>query len=141
MGTSPTSPRTTARPLPHRRHTAVVAMRKQLQNSKDDDDGDDDESGVVSSSDSWYRPLERLLLPWTRLRDGLYVDSNLVSAVQNFDASTMRNKNGVFGLFGSDFFQTTVEGPFSWDGDCRSTRNDDDDGRADGDVPTKRRRN
>mmetsp|Transcript_64533 Transcript_64533/g.75705 ORF Transcript_64533/g.75705 Transcript_64533/m.75705 type:complete len:149 (-) Transcript_64533:199-645(-) len=38
------------------------------------------------NNNSWYRPLERLLLPWTRLRDGLYIDSKLVSAVQNFDA-------------------------------------------------------
>lgn len=63
--------------------------------------------------DSWYRSLERVLLPWTKLRDGLYVDS-FVSAVQNFDAETMQNKNGVFQILGSDIFETTVNGPFLW---------------------------
>lgn len=105
--------------------SAVDAMRKQqLQDSNDrsttNDGNNDEKSGGISSSDSWYRPLERLLLPWTRLRDGLYIDSNLVSAIQNFDVQTMQNKNGVFQILKSDFFQTTVEGPFSWDGDCRT---------------------
>jgi len=65
------------------------------------------------ASDPWYRPLERVILPWTKLRDGLYVDPFL-SAVQNFDGGTMRNKNGVFQILGGDFFETTVDGPFSW---------------------------
>jgi len=54
-----------------------------------------------------------VILPWTKLRDGLYVDPFL-SAVQNFDGGTMRNKNGVFQILGGDFFETTVDGPFSW---------------------------
>ena len=95
---------------------AVVAMRKQLRKP---DDKNISNGNDKKSNNSWYRPLERFLLPWTRLRDGLYIDSNLVSAIQNFDVQTMQNKNGVFQIFGSDFFQTTVEGPFSWDGDCR----------------------
>jgi len=70
------------------------------------------------NNNSWYRPLERLLLPWTRLRDGLYIDSKLVSAVQNFDAGTMVNKNGVYRLLNGELLQTTVEGPFSWNGNC-----------------------
>jgi len=63
--------------------------------------------------ESGVRSLERLLLPWTRLRDGIYVDS-YVSAVQKFDVETMENRNGVFRVLGSDFFETTVNGPFSW---------------------------
>ena len=119
---------------------ALMAMRKQLGASESDkkssSDRDDNENSNSNSntesgrnSESWYRPLERLLLPWTRLRDGLYIDSNLVSAIQNFDVQTMQNKNGVFQILGSDFFQTTVEGPFSWDGDCdcRIIKNDNDD--------------
>jgi len=101
---------------------AVVAMRKQLRdpnNKSISSDKDENGSSTSSGGGSWYRPLERLLLPWKRLRDGLYVDSNLVSAIQNFDVQTMQNKNGIFQILGSDFFQTTVEGPFSWDGDCR----------------------
>jgi len=111
---------------------AVVAMRKQLKdpNHKSTSDDNDEKSDGISSSDTWYRPLERLLLPWTRLRDGLYIDSNLVSAIQNFDVQTMQNKNGVFQILNSEFFQTTVEGPFSWDGDCR-TKNDTNNQEAD----------
>jgi len=61
----------------------------------------------------WYRSLERVILPWTRLRDGIYVDS-YVSAIQQFDVETMENTNGVFQILGSDVFETTVNGPFSW---------------------------
>ena len=122
---------------------ALMAMRKQLGASESQDksssssssrnSNENENSG--SNSESWYRPLERLLLPWTRLRDGLYIDSNLVSAVQNFDVETMQNKNGVFSILGSDFFQTTVEGPFSWDGDCDcriSIQNDNNEDNNDG---------
>jgi len=35
-------------------------------------------------------------LQGTRLRDGFYIDSKVVSAVKNFDAGTMVNKNGVY---------------------------------------------
>jgi len=116
---------------------AVMAMRKQLEdsNNKSSSNGNDEKSDGISSSDSWYRPLERLLLPWTRLRDGLYIDSNLVSAIQNFDVQTMQNKNGVFQILRSDLFQTTVEGPFSWNGNCRIKNdgsNQELDGQADG---------
>ena len=97
---------------------SLMAMRKQLSASESQDKSSSKSSSSSSNSESWYRPLERLLLPWTRLRDGLYIDSNMVSAVQHFDVETMQNKNGVFSILGSDFFQTTVEGPFSWDGDC-----------------------
>ena len=72
-----------------------------------------EEGGGGGEQEEWYRPLERSLLPWTRLRDGLYVDG-LASAVQRFDASTMTNRNGVFKILGSDAFETTVNGPFSW---------------------------
>ena len=102
---------------------ALMAMRRQL--AKVDADG-------RSGNESWYRPLERLVLPWTRLRDGLYIDSKLVSAVQRFDVETMQNKNGVFQILGSDFFQTTVEGPFSWDGDCEGRRSIADTGTGTG---------
>ena len=100
---------------------AVISMQKQLKgtNAKGRDRSDEDR-GSTPSGGTWYRPVERLLLPWTRLRDGVYIDSNLVSAVQTFDADTMHNKNGVFQILGSDFFQTAVEGPFSWDGECRA---------------------
>mmetsp|Transcript_28675 Transcript_28675/g.34982 ORF Transcript_28675/g.34982 Transcript_28675/m.34982 type:complete len:275 (+) Transcript_28675:318-1142(+) len=95
---------------------AVVAARKQAGKARIRRASDD--GGVKDGNDSWYRPLERLLLPWTRLRDGLYIDSKLVSAVQNFDAGTMVNKNGVYRLLNGELLQTTVEGPFSWNGNC-----------------------
>ena len=97
---------------------AVMAMRKRLQtpHHKSSRKSQEDPNGVPGGT--WYRALERLLLPWTRLRDGTYVDSDLCSAIQNFDAQSMQNKNGVFGVLKSDFFQASVEGPFSWDGEC-----------------------
>ena len=127
---------------------ALIAMRKQLGESDDKtisiSNDNDEKSNSISSSERWYRPLERLLLPWTRLRDGIYIDSNLVSAIQNFDVQTMQNKNGVFQILGSDFFQTTVEGPFSWDGDCRINNNDSNNQEVDELVdgnPKKRNKN
>jgi len=130
---------------------AVIAMRKQIGVDRNNNNNN---NATTSNSDgggsSWYRPLEKLLLPWTRLRDGIYIDSKLVSAIQNFDEQTMQNKNGVFSLFNSDFFQTTVEGPFSWDGQCNKKekeeeekrQGDNGDGDSDGsNSNSKRKRN
>ena len=64
------------------------------------------------SGASWKRSVKRFFLPWSRLDDGVFVD--FVRAVQRFDAETLDNENGVYKLFGSDFFQTTVRGSFRW---------------------------
>ena len=93
---------------------AVVAMRKRLGRARNADNNSN------NNNYDWVRPLERFWLPWTRLRDGLYIDSDWVSAVQNFDRDTMQNVNGIYSILGSDAFRTTVEGPFSWDGEHQS---------------------
>ena len=61
---------------------------------------------------AWIGNIEALL-PWTRLRHGLYVDS-VVRAVQHFDAATWENENGIFGVLGVETVQFSVRGPFKW---------------------------
>ena len=53
------------------------------------------------------------LLPWTRLRHGLYLDE-YITAVQRFDASCNENENGIFAIGGSEFARFSVQGPFKW---------------------------
>ena len=61
----------------------------------------------------WLTSLQRRLLPWTHLADGLYVDE-LLTAVQRFDETSGENENGVFGLLGNEWVQFSVTGPFRW---------------------------
>ena len=56
-----------------------------------------------------FEGLGATLVPWKRLKDGLYVD-RLVCAVQRFDATCDENENGFFG----DWGRFTVNGPFKW---------------------------
>jgi hypothetical protein len=53
------------------------------------------------------------VLPWTKLKHGLYVDQ-LVTAIQRFDSSTFENENGILGVLGVDWIRLTVHGPFKW---------------------------
>ena len=46
-----------------------------------------------------FEGLGATLVPWKRLKDGLYVD-RLVCAVQRFDATCDENENGFFGDWG-----------------------------------------
>ena len=72
-----------------------------------------DKAAVISArsdEEDVFRPLARLVVPWL---DGVFVDG-FVSAIQRFDLETLENENGVFALFGSDVFKTTVKGPFKW---------------------------
>ena len=62
---------------------------------------------------SWTDELGEALLPWTRLKHGLYVDG-YVSAIQRFDGSRHENENGVFGVMGQEWLRFTVKGPFKW---------------------------
>eukprot|EP00548_Thalassiothrix_antarctica_P002868 CAMPEP_0194139668 /NCGR_PEP_ID=MMETSP0152-20130528/9276_1 /TAXON_ID=1049557 /ORGANISM="Thalassiothrix antarctica, Strain L6-D1" /LENGTH=572 /DNA_ID=CAMNT_0038837595 /DNA_START=69 /DNA_END=1787 /DNA_ORIENTATION=+ len=80
----------------------VLAENKRSSSSSSDDSDEE-------NSDSWYRPLERLLLPWTKLRDGLYIDTtNVISA--NFDTNRNGTPSIIFQLFENENFQTTIEG-------------------------------
>ena len=67
----------------------------------------------AASSASWQDGLSEAVLPWTKLKHGLYVDQ-LVTAIQRFDSSTFENENGIFGVLGSDWIRLTVHGPFKW---------------------------
>lgn len=67
----------------------------------------------AASSASWQDGLSEAVLPWTKLKHGLYVD-RLVTAIQRFDSSTFENENGIFGVLGSDWIRLTVHGPFKW---------------------------
>ena len=53
-------------------------------------------------NNSLYQLLERLLLLWTRLWEVFYIDSKLVSAVQNFDVGTMVKKIGVYWILNGE---------------------------------------
>jgi hypothetical protein len=96
-------------------------------------------SASSGSSPSWQDGLSEAVLPWTKLKHGLYVDQ-LVTAIQRFDSSTFENENGILGVLGVDWIQLrsrfhscplellsvllgvlgvdwiqlTVHGPFKW---------------------------
>ena len=73
-----------------------------------------------SGAPSWLEGVGDTLLPWTRLRHGLYLDE-YITAVQRFDASCFENENGIYALGGSDFARFSVKGPFKWpDADKRT---------------------
>ena len=70
-------------------------------------------SASSGSSPSWQDSLSEAVLPWTKLKHGLYVDQ-LVTAIQRFDSSTFENENGILGVLGVDWIRLTVHGPFKW---------------------------
>lgn len=55
---------------------------------------------AAPSSPAWLGGVADAVLPWRRLRHGLYVDA-WVSAVQRFDLATWENENGVYELLGA----------------------------------------
>lgn len=57
--------------------------------------------------------VTKALLPWTRLKEGLYVDG-LVTAIQRFDLESLENENGIFGFLENEWLRFTVVGPFKW---------------------------
>jgi len=70
------------------------------------------DSGQVAKS-SLIEDVTETLLPWTRLKGGLYVDG-LVTAIQRFDLQSLENENGIFSFLGTDWLRFTVVGPFKW---------------------------
>ena len=62
---------------------------------------------------TWLETAGEALLPWTRLRHGVYVDG-LVTAIQRFDATSWDNENGIFAVLGWPQVRLTVRGPFKW---------------------------
>ena len=66
-----------------------------------------------SSAPSWLEAVSDTLLPWKRLRHGLYLDE-YITAVQRFDASCFENENGIYAVGGSEFARLSVRGPFKW---------------------------
>lgn len=70
-------------------------------------------NGGRASQASLSDQVSEALLPWTRLKGGVYVDG-LVTAIQRFDLESLENENGIFGILGSDWLRFTVVGPFKW---------------------------
>mmetsp|Transcript_75374 Transcript_75374/g.137760 ORF Transcript_75374/g.137760 Transcript_75374/m.137760 type:complete len:519 (+) Transcript_75374:54-1610(+) len=81
---------------------AVISARKECK-----------VHGGCAPQASWTDRVEQVLLPWTRLKGGLYVDQ-LVTAIQRFDLEALENENGIFGLLGAEWLRLTVVGPFKW---------------------------
>jgi hypothetical protein len=62
---------------------------------------------------SWIDGVGDTLLPWRRLRHGVYLDA-YVSAIQRFDMEEWENENGIFRVLGRDDVRFSVTGPFKW---------------------------
>lgn len=74
---------------------------------------DSESSGARPPPPAWLTASQRVLLPWTRLADGVYVDG-FVTAVQRFDAQAAENENGVRAVLGAEWARFSVRGPFKW---------------------------
>ena len=87
--------------------------RSQVEGTGEDSVREAPTAKVEVPKRTWLDGASQAFLPWTRLKDGLYVDG-LVTAVQRFDGTTGENENGIFAVLGMESIRFTVRGPFKW---------------------------